>query len=158
MKTEWYDNRKKKISYALAVIEIDAAMELEKRKTEISAEMAFAEVKRLTGLSPMEKQLEDLALAIYDVVNRGYIEEYEKDADRLGSIYAYRAGWVATEYRNLVERLSKHPAMEKDFFDPEFSLTNPFKERLDALTKLKSKLKKRKGRIVNTDEFKRLGK
>ena len=104
----------------------------------------------------MEKQIESLALAIYDVVNRGYIEEYEKEADRMGSTYAYRAGWVATEYRNLVERLSKHPAMEKDFFDPEFSLTDPFEGRLDALTKLKSKLKKHKGRITNTPEFKRV--
>ena len=138
------------------IVHRHAAMELEKRKTEISAEMAFAEVKHLTGLSPMEKRIENLALAIYDVVNRGYIDEYEKNADRLGSIYAYRAGWVATEYKNLVERLSKHPAMEKDFFDPEFSLTDPFKERLDALTKLKSKINKRKGRIVNSDEFRQL--
>ena len=138
------------------IVHRHAAMELEKRKTEISAEMAFGEIRRLTGLSPMEKHLEDLALAIYDVVNRGYIEEYEKDADRLGSIYAYRAGWVATEYRNLVERLSKHPAMVKDFFDAEYSLTDPFEGRLDALTKLKTKLKKHKGRVTTTPEFKRV--
>lgn len=138
------------------IVHRHAATELEKRKTEISAEMAFAEVKRLTGLNPMEKQIEDLALAIYDVVNQGYIEKYEIEADRMGSIYAYRAGWVVTEYKNLVERLSKHPAMEKDFFDTEFSLTNPFKNRLNELTKLQSKLNKRKGRIVNSTEFKRL--
>ena len=137
------------------IVHRHAAMELEKRKTEISAERAFAEVKRLTGLSPMEKQIESLALAIYDVVNRGYIEKYEQDADRMGSIYAYRAGWVATEYKNLVERLSKHPALEKDFFDTEFSLSDPFKERLNELTNLRSKLNKRKGRIVNSNEFKR---
>ena len=138
------------------IVHRHAAMELEKRKTEISAERAFAEVKRLTGLSPMEKQIESLALAIYDVVNRGYIEKYERDADRMGSIYAYRAGWVATEYKNLVERLSKHPALEKDFFDTEFSLSDPFKERLNELTNLRSKLNKLKGRIVNSNEFKRL--
>ena len=138
------------------IVHRHAAMELERRKTEISAEVAFSEVRRITGFSPMEKQIENLALAIYDVVNRGYIDEYEKDADRLGSIYAYRAGWVATEYKNLVERLSKHPALEKGFFDAEYSLTDPFKGRLDELMKLRSKLKKRKGRIINSDEFKRL--
>ena len=138
------------------VVHRHAAMELEKRKTEISAEVAFSEVRRITGLSPMEKQIENLALAIYDVVNRGYIDEYEKDADRLGSIYAYRAGWVATEYKNLVERLSKHPAMEKEFFDVEYSLTDPFKGRLDELMKLQSKLKKKKERITNTPEFERV--
>lgn len=138
------------------IVHRHAAMELEKRKTEIAAEMAFAEVKRLTGLSPMEKQIESLALAIYDVVNRGYIEEYEKEADRIGSIYAYRAGWMPAEYKNLVERLSRHPTMKKEFFDPEFSLTDPFKGRLDELTKLNLKLKKHKGRIVNSDEFRQI--
>lgn len=85
--------------------------ELEKRKPIIIAEDAFS---RLDEELPQEKdeqfkeleaELDDFALAVYETIFSGRLSQYEREADRLGMIFAARCGYQPGLMANLLERM-----------------------------------------------------
>jgi hypothetical protein len=85
--------------------------ELEKRKPIIIAEDAFS---RLDEELPQEKddqfkkleaELDDFALAVYETIFSGRLSQYEREADRLGMIFAARCGYPPGLMANLLERM-----------------------------------------------------
>ena len=85
--------------------------ELEKRKPIIIAEDAFS---RLDEELPQEKddqfkkleaELNDFALAVYETIFSGRLSQYEREADRLGMIFAARCGYQPGLMANLLERM-----------------------------------------------------
>ena len=87
--------------------------ELEKRKVQIIAEDSFAELDMLADslyghdekYDDVEAELEDIALSIYETIYQGRLEEYEEEADKLGLLYAARAGYNPQALEHILMRL-----------------------------------------------------
>ena len=87
--------------------------ELEKRKVQIIAEDSFAELDMLSDslyghdekYDDVEAELEDIALSIYETIYQGRLEEYEEEADKLGLLYAARAGYNPQALEHILMRL-----------------------------------------------------
>ena len=88
--------------------------EVERRVNDIYAEKAFDELDteleeightQDEKVSMTEKELEELSADIYETIVNGRLKKYEAEADRLGILYALRAGFNPNGMINLLERM-----------------------------------------------------
>ena len=85
--------------------------ESEERKGKITADDAFMELSDEFGesedddMAALDKELEDVVLAIYDQIFAGRLAEYEEEADRLGVLFAARAGYDPHGMVDLLTRI-----------------------------------------------------
>jgi hypothetical protein len=82
-----------------------AALETDLRKPVLQAETAFAELDAEAGVDPVEIELDQLYLELYEQAVIGRKFEYEAEADSRGLIYARRAGYRAEGMLSLLKRL-----------------------------------------------------
>jgi hypothetical protein len=109
--------------------------ELEKRKPIIIAEDAFS---RLDKELPQEKDdpfkkqeedLDDFALAVYETIFSGRLSKYEREADRLGMVFAARCGYPPGLMANLLDRMVRSRTVStNEHYTPEEN-----KKRLDSI-------------------------
>lgn len=82
--------------------------ELSKRKTMIIAEGAFDKLEEETSnrSDPTDQELEEMAINIYEYCTAPRQIEYEYEADKLGMIYAYRAGYEPTSFVKVLNKIN----------------------------------------------------
>ena len=100
--------------------------ELEKRKPIIIAEDAFSRLdkelppEKDDPFKKLEAELDDFALAVYETIFSGRLSQYEREADRLGMIFAARCGYPPGLMANLLERmLRSRKASTNEHYTPE---------------------------------------
>jgi len=99
------------------VVQQHGYAEVLKRRTLIIAEDAFSELDKESPGGFSDAELEDLAIEMYNTSTSRRQIDYEYEADQLGSIYAYRAGY---DPRGLTKVLkSIKAASSPDFWHPE---------------------------------------
>ena len=88
--------------------------EVDRRVNEIHAETSFDELdQELESLGrtedeeikSTEEELEEMSLQIYEIISKGQLAKYEKEADRLGLLYATRAGFNPKMMLTLLKRM-----------------------------------------------------
>jgi len=85
--------------------------ELKKRKPIIIAEDAFSRldeelpIEKDDPFKKVEEELDNFALAVYETIFSGRLSQYEREADRLGMIFAARCGYQPGLMANLLERM-----------------------------------------------------
>jgi len=94
-------------------------LELQNRETRIKASHAFQKLEEETS-SKNTSKLENLANNLYEAACKKRQLKYEYEADRLGVIYAYRAGYNPNTYVNLLKRLSDNSEIDYENFESEW--------------------------------------
>lgn len=109
--------------------------ELEKRKPIIIAEDAFSQLsselpqEKDDKFKELESELDDFALAVYETIFSGRLNQYELEADRFGMIFAARCGYQPGLMANLLERMIKSKTLSNnEHYTPEQN-----KKRLDNI-------------------------
>lgn len=109
--------------------------ELEKRKPIIIADDAFAQLnaelpqEKDDKYKELESELDDFALAVYEIIFSGRLSQYELDADRSGMVFAARCGYQPGLMAGLLERMVNSQTLsENDHYTQE-----QIKKRLDSI-------------------------
>ena len=109
--------------------------ELEKRKPIIIADDAFAQLnaelpqEKDDKYKELESELDDFALAVYEIIFSGRLSQYELDADSSGMIFAARCGYQPGLMAGLLERMIKSQTLSSnDHYTQEQN-----KKRLDNI-------------------------
>jgi uncharacterized protein YgiM (DUF1202 family) len=95
--------------------------ELGKRATMITADKYFNELDEEIQPDEVQVELDDIALNCYEAATSRRQTGYEYEADRLGAIYAYRAGYDPEGLVRLLQRIKG--ASQRDFWHPESNWT-----------------------------------
>jgi len=99
------------------VIQQHGYSEITKRKTQIVAGDAIDELEKEIPAGFSERKLDDLAFQMFEAATSRRQTKYEYEADMMGVIYAYRAGY---EPHDLVDVLKSIESMtDRDFWHPE---------------------------------------
>lgn len=99
------------------VVQQHGYAEVLKRKTQIIAEDAFSELEEESPTDFSDAELEDLAVEIFNTATSRRQVDYEYEADQLGSIYAYRAGYDPKGLTKILKSIKA--ASSPDFWHPE---------------------------------------
>ncbi len=109
--------------------------ELEKRKPIIIADDAFSQLnaelpqEKDDQYKELESELDDFALAVYEIIFSGRLSQYELDADRSGMVFAVRCGYQPGSMAGLLERMIKSQTLSSnDHYTQEQN-----KKRLDNI-------------------------
>lgn len=109
--------------------------ELEKRKPIIIADDAFSQLnaelpqEKDDKFKELESELDDFALAVYEIIFSGRLSQYELDADRSGMTFAARCGYQPGLLAGLLERMIKSQTLSSnDHYTQEQN-----KKRLDNI-------------------------
>lgn len=83
------------------------------RKNHITATDRFNELDSEFSMyddetKAVEEELEDDAFMIYETLNEGRLDQYEKEADQVGMIIAMRAGYDAKVLLNMLDKIAKY--------------------------------------------------
>ncbi|MGD2030782.1 MAG: M48 family metalloprotease [Desulfobacterales bacterium] len=109
--------------------------ELEKRKPIIIAEDAFSRLdkelphEKDDKFKKVEEDLDNLALDIYETIFYGRLSKYEREADRLGMVFAARCGYPPGLMANLLERMVRSRTVSTN----EHYTREENKKRLDTI-------------------------
>jgi len=99
------------------VVQQHGYSEVTKRKTQIIAEDAFDELEEEMPEGFSDEELDDLAFQMFEAATSRRQTEYEYEADMMGVIYVYRAGYNP---HGLVSVLRSVKSMtSRDFWHPE---------------------------------------
>lgn len=109
--------------------------ELEKRKPIIIAEDAFSQLntefpqEKDDKYKKLESELDDFALAVYEIIFSGRLSQYELDADDFGMIFSARCGYQPGLMTGLLKRIiSSQTLSDNDHYTQE-----QIKKRLDNI-------------------------
>lgn len=97
------------------VSRLHGVMEIEKQKNQIAAEDAFAELDAElpsepdAGIVKTEQELNDESFNIFQYLIQGRLSKYEQEADKLGLLFAVRAGYDPHALLSLLDRLISNP-------------------------------------------------
>lgn len=83
------------------------------RKNHITADDRFGELDSEIDMfseetQAVEAELENEAFTIYETLNEGRLDQYEKEADEVGMIIAARTGYDAKVMLNMLDKISKY--------------------------------------------------
>ena len=136
--------------------------EAEKRFNQILAESAFLELdEELEEIgetqteeeTEIEDELEDLLLETYEQIAAGRLGAYENEADKLGLLYALRAGFDPNEMLNLLKKLqSSEINSNNEHYSKEQIIS-----REKAIRSELQKLRFPKKMLINRERFLSLG-
>jgi hypothetical protein len=94
--------------------------ELEKRKPIIIADDAFSQLnaelpqEKNDKYKKLESELDDFALAAYEIIFSGRLAQYELEADRFGMLFAARCGYQPGSMASLLERMIKSQTLSNN--------------------------------------------
>jgi predicted Zn-dependent protease len=88
-----------------------------KRKTQIVAEDAFDELEEEMPEGFSNEELDDLAFQMFEAATSRRQTEYEYEADMMGVIYAYRAGYNPHGLASVLKSIKSMTS--RDFWHPE---------------------------------------
>jgi hypothetical protein len=94
--------------------------ELEKRKPIIIADDAFSQLneelpqEKDDKFKELESELDDFALAVYEIIFSGRLAQYEFEADRFGMVFAARCGYPPGSMASLLERMIKSQTLSSN--------------------------------------------
>lgn len=109
--------------------------EVKKRTPMIKADEGFEELDKEVAPDDVEAELDDIALNCYEAATSRRQTGYEYEADRLGAIYAYRAGYDPEGLVRLLTRIKG--ASSRDFWHPESNWTyDAIGDRIDRVKSL----------------------
>lgn len=109
------------------------SIEAAKRKVKLKAEEAFSELDE--AFETDTKEMDELANQMYERSIKGRKEEYEMEADKMGVIYAYRAGYDVRGLTNVMKRLESQMPRSHSIEDATHWFPYSFKNRIIALEK-----------------------
>ena len=109
------------------------SIEADKRKVKLKAEDAFAELDKEFGTDT--KEMDELSNEMYERSIKGRKEEYEMEADKMGVIYAYRAGYDIRGLSQVMRRLESQMPKSRNMEDVTHWFPYSFKNRIIALEK-----------------------
>jgi len=111
--------------------------EISKRKDMIAAENAFSQLEAEIPdeKEPGEAELEEMAYSMYEAATAPRQMKYEYEADRLGAIYAYRAGYDPGALLQLLARIKSKSKLDFENFESNWE---PFyiKDRIEKASPL----------------------
>ncbi len=99
------------------VVQQHGYSEVTKRKTQIVAEDAFDELEEEMPEGFSDKELDDLAFQMFEAATARRQTEYEYEADMMGVIYAYRAGYDPHCLASVLKTIKSMTS--RDFWHPE---------------------------------------
>jgi predicted Zn-dependent protease len=103
-----------------------------KRSTQIVAEDAFTELAAESPAEFSDAELDQMAFQMFEAATSRRQTEYELEADMLGVIYAYRAGYDPSGLPAVLERVEK--LTRRDFWHPESNWQyDAIEGRIDAI-------------------------
>ena len=90
--------------------------ELEERKEMIIADQAFMNMDAPSdpSIATVSDELDNMALESYDTIFGGRLKGYEEEADRIGLLYAARAGYDPRAMLNFLYRLNQGPDLSNN--------------------------------------------
>ncbi|MEA1986676.1 MAG: M48 family metalloprotease [Candidatus Marinimicrobia bacterium] len=109
------------------------SIEKEKRRVKMRAEDAFSELDETFGTDT--KEMDALADEMYARAIKGRLQKYEAEADRMGVIYAYRAGYDVRGLSKLMQRLESQMPRSHSIEDATHWFPYSFKNRIIELEK-----------------------
>jgi len=99
------------------VVQQHGYSEMTKRKTQIVAEGAFDELEEEMPEGFSDEELDDLAFQMFEAATARRQTEYEYEADMMGVIYAYRAGYNPHGLTSVLKSIKSMTS--RDFWHPE---------------------------------------
>jgi len=128
-------------------------IEKAKRKPKMRSEDAFDMLDAEFAPEEFESDLESIAEEMFERSIKGRKQEYEGEADRLGSVYAARAGYDPLGMVAIMERLEPQMKKGRDIDDPTHWFPYSFGDRKEELTRFYEKnLEKRSPKYVTHQE------
>ncbi len=134
--------------------------EVERRVNDIYADKAFKELdneleeighQQDEKIAMTEKELEELSADIYEVIVEGRLKKYEAEADRLGLLYATRAGFDPNGMITLLNRMLLENAKSNN----EHYSQDEIKKRISRVKKDIKKLKVPRKVLINKKRYKK---
>ncbi|HCL00340.1 MAG TPA: hypothetical protein DHW42_09605 [Candidatus Marinimicrobia bacterium] len=99
------------------VVQQHGYSEMTKRKTQIVAGDAFDELEEALPDGFSDDELDDLAFQMFEAATSRRQTKYEDEADMLGAIYAYRAGYEPNDLVNVLKSIES--MTDRNFWHPE---------------------------------------
>ncbi len=134
--------------------------EVERRVNDIYAEKAFDELDseleeightQEERISMTEKELEELSLSIYETIVKGRLTKYEAEADKLGLLYATRAGFDPKRMLQLLYKMKERNIQSNNQHYSQKELT----DRIERIKKDLKKLRIPRKTLVNKKRAKK---
>ncbi len=113
------------------------AHEMEKRKPQIKAESAFAELDQETdGYSEDEREMDEMIMDMYDRIVRKRLLKYEFEADNISAVILANAGYDAEAIIRMIQTMNLNQADKPDHyeFDSEFFSPDEMHLRLNQVS------------------------
>lgn len=130
--------------------------EMEERKEMITADQAFMNLDAPSdpSLAEVSDELDNMALESYDTIFGGRLKGYEEEADRIGLLYAARAGYDPHAMLNFLHRLNQGP----DLSNNEHYTKSQNMLRLDRINRQLDDRKWPKGLFTQSSRFRQVKK
>lgn len=124
------------------VVQQHGYTEVMKRSTQIVAEDAFVELEAESPDEFSDAELDQMAFQMFEAATSRRQTEYEYEADMLGVVYAYRAGYDPSGLPSVLERIEL--LTQRDFWHPESNWQyDAIEGRVDEINKfISAKLSK----------------
>jgi len=115
------------------VVQQHGYSEVTKRKTQIVAEGAFDELEEEMPEGFSDEELDDLAFQMFEAATSRRQTEYEYEADMMGVIYAYQAGYNPHGLASVLKSVKSMTS--RDFWHPESNWQyNAIEDRSEKVT------------------------